>query len=317
MAGPGRPAGSKRSDFSWNGLNLTYYGFFTANAYTLAVAVAILLFGSVSMPWESILLLIAAVLAVCIPSSRIIAGIVEKKKHTLTVGGASFVGILAAPWVVWAMNATGRHHLNAMEVCAAICIAYVFGEGIGRLACISFGCCYGKPLSDVHPALRALFSKWHFVFSGPTKKISYEAGLEGRPVVPIQAVTALLYAATGLLGVYLFLKGSYPTAFFLPLVISQLWRAVSEMLRADHRGKGRLSAYQVMALLSIPYSILVFRLLPSGIETPSRLNAGLGLLWDPAPILLLQLFWIAIFLWTGRSSVTGSMLTLHVRKDRI
>jgi prolipoprotein diacylglyceryltransferase len=309
--------GSKRQDRSWNGINLTYYGVFVATAYTLAVAIAVLLFGAVSMSWESILLLIAALLAVCVPSSRIIAGLVERKKHTLTVGGASFVGILATPWVAWAMSATGRYQVHATAVCAACCIAYVFGEGLGRLACISFGCCYGKPLPDVHPALRRLFSRWYFVFSGPTKKISYASGLEGRPVVPVQALTALISTAAGLAGMYLFLKENYLASFLLPLSVSQVWRVASEMLRADHRGGGTLSAYQWMALLSVPYAILAALLLPAGQVTMSTLDAGLGLLWSPLPLLLLQAFWIAIFLWTGRSRVTGAILSLHVNRDRI
>jgi prolipoprotein diacylglyceryltransferase len=308
---------SKREDLSWNGLNLTYYGFFTANAYALSVAVVMLLLGSLSMPWESILLLTITLLGLCIPASRFIAWIVEKKKHTMTVGGASFVGILTAPWVVWIMNETGDSHLNGMAICAALCIAYVFGEGLGRLACISFGCCYGKPLSDVHPMLRRLFTKWHFVFSGPLKKSSYASGFEGNPVVPVQAMTALLYTATGLIGIYLFLKESYLVAFLLSLVISQLWRVVSELLRADHRGTGTLSAYQWMALLSIPYSMLAIQLFPIGLETTSRLNAGLDLLWNPVSILLLQVFWFTTFLWTGQSSVTGATVSLYVHKDRI
>jgi|WetSurMetagenome_2_1015567.scaffolds.fasta_scaffold00042_35 prolipoprotein diacylglyceryltransferase len=308
---------SKLRNDSWEGLNLTYYGLFIANACAFAVIVAVLLLGSVSMPWEGIFILISIALAVCIPASRIIAALVEKKKHTITVGGASFTGILITPWIVWAINWTGWYYLNPMVVFSAFCVAYVLGEALGRLACISFGCCYGKLLSEAHPALLPLFSKWHFVFSGPMKKIAYESGLDGHPVVPIQAMTSLLYAATGLAGVYLFLNEHYIAAFLLSLVISQLWRALSEMLRADHRGGGKISAYQLMALFSIPYSMLTVYLLPLGPEPRSSLDAGLSLLWNPGAILLLQLFWVAVFLWCGRSSVTGSILSFHVKRDRI
>jgi hypothetical protein len=34
-------------------------------------------------------------------------------------------------------------------------------------------------------------------------------------------------------------------------------------------------------------------------------------------ILALQGLWLAIFLYTGRSSVTGAQLTFHVHADRI
>jgi hypothetical protein len=32
---------------------------------------------------------------------------------------------------------------------AAVMIAYTFGEALGRLACISFGCCYGVSISKL------------------------------------------------------------------------------------------------------------------------------------------------------------------------
>ena len=60
-----------------------------------------------------------------------------------------------------------------LETMGAIFIAYAFGEGIGRLACISFGCCYGKPLSECNPLIERIFQRWNFAFQGKTKKIAY------------------------------------------------------------------------------------------------------------------------------------------------
>jgi prolipoprotein diacylglyceryltransferase len=93
--------------------------------------------------------------------------------------------------------------LPLMPVMAALATAYALGEGVGRLACISFGCCYGKPMDQVHPLLRRLFARHAFVFTGPTKKIAYADGLDGREIFPIQAVTATLYCAAALAGAYL------------------------------------------------------------------------------------------------------------------
>ena len=45
----------------------------------------------------------------------------------------------------------------------------------------------------------------HFVFSGSMKKISYASGLEGKQVIPIQALTCLLYVGVGLIATLLFL----------------------------------------------------------------------------------------------------------------
>lgn len=44
---------------------------------------------------------------------------------------------------------------------------------------------------------------------------------------------------------------------------------------------------------------------------------GLHLVWNPSIIPLCQILWIGIFLYMGRSQVTGSRITFHVRKDRI
>jgi hypothetical protein len=47
------------------------------------------------------------------------------------------------------------------------------------------------------------------------------------------------------------------------------------------------------------------------------LAAGIGALWDPAVIILLQVLWAVMFLSTGWSMVTGSVLSFHVHRDRI
>ena len=80
-----------------------------------------------------------------------------------------------------------------------------------------------------------------FVFSGKTKKIAYAHGLDGQKVIPVQALTSLIFCASGLAGVYLFLEGHYQTAFLQAVVVTQFWRFVSELLRADYRGEGKIS----------------------------------------------------------------------------
>jgi hypothetical protein len=84
--------------------------------------------------------------------------------------------------------------------------------------------------------------------------------MDGVKTVPVQAITALLYTASGLAGLYAFLKGHYYFSFFLSLIITQMWRFSSEFFRADFRGKGSISAYQVMSLFIIPYYIIYFML---------------------------------------------------------
>lgn len=65
------------------------------------------------------------------------------------------------------------------------------------------------------------------------KKISYASDLEGKQVLPIQAMTALLYIVVGLVATLLFLNGSFTIAFVLAMIITQLWRIFSKTLRAD------------------------------------------------------------------------------------
>ena len=313
--------GGKLQDGGWKGLNLTYYGLFNATAYLSAAVLFFILMGSLSVSVKGTLAILTAILVICMPASRLIALWVEGKTNTFTVGGASFIGLLAAPWVIQFINGTLGvrldFHAPALSVLAAISIAYAIGEGIGRLACISFGCCYGKPLKACHPFLQRLFRGRAFIFSGKTKKIAYAHHLDDQEVVPIQGLTALLLTSAGLLGCYGFLSGYHSATFVGLLVVTQSWRALSELLRADYRGTGRISAYQVMALLSVGYAFLLLLLFPAeGVEKPD-LKAGLLALWDPGIILFFQILWLAAFLHTGRSRVTGATVRLHVAQEKI
>ncbi len=293
----------------------------TASAVTLAVAVLIVLMGALAVPLIATASLAALTLALCVPAAKLLARLVEDRPNTFTIGGASFVGLLAAPWLILLTNETlgegADGAIPMLPTLAALAIAYAFGEGTGRLACISFGCCYGKPLSAAHPALAGLFRMRHFAFAGPTKKAAYEGGLESAPVIPVQAVTAVISTGAGLVGLSLFLHGRMQAAFLTALLITHAWRVLSERFRADHRGGGDLSVYQVLAALGSLYG-LVLSVSPTD-ERPVRpdLLAGLEALWNPFVILSLQAVWVAIFLYTGRGKVTASTISLSVLKDRV
>jgi hypothetical protein len=303
----------------WKGFNLTYYGFFNATAYTLACVLVILLTAAAGIPASVTLMLLAAVLAICMPGSRWIARIVEKKPHTFSIGGAFFIGLLVTPPIVYGLQALpagfGPSSVDPLVFLSAVAIAYCWGEGVGRLACISFGCCYGKPLRDIHPLLQSVFRHWHFSFLGGTRKIVYASQLEGVQVVPIQGITAVLYSFTALISTYAFLNQAFRTALLLSLLVSQLWRFASEFLRADFRGGRRLSAYQLMSLIAAAYAVALAGLLP--VTQPSAvvsIRAGLIALWHPAVLLALQTLWIAAFIYTGKSSVTGATIQFHVNR---
>ena len=310
---PIRPLGNGQ----WQGVNLTWYGLLTANAYLVGLLMLIILLGAAQVPLTGVIMVAVCLLLICVPASRLMARIIEGKAHTFTVGGAVFVGILAAPWIVKLVNLLTGYQMPVLTTLAAISIAYAFGEGLGRLACISFGCCYGKPVSQCRPAMRQLFSRWHFTFHGETRKICYASGLEGEPVVPVQALTAILYLVIGLSGVELFLSGFSATAFALVLLITQLWRIFSEFLRADFRGDNKFSAYQIMGLLAIPYALACAYFFRSAQTTFPDLLLGLQNLWQPSILVFLQIVWLILFVYTGRSTVTGANLSFHVHRDRI
>ncbi len=303
---------------SWQGVNLTWYGLLTANAYVMALLMLLVLLRSVAIDLAPLLILAILLLGICVPASRWVAKVVEGKAHTFTVGGAVFVGIVVAPWLIALINLTSdMPRLPVLATLAALGIAYAMGEGLGRLACISFGCCYGKALSDCSPWLRKLFQRYHFVFYGENKKISYASGLQGQPVVPIQALTAILYVAVSVIGSALFLLGLYQWAFMLTAVVTQGWRVFSEVLRADYRGNNRFSAYQWMGVVGMAYVVLVAWLVPTTAPLAVDISVGLAALWSPLVLLSLQALWVVIFWYTGKSTVTGSMMSFFVHDERI
>jgi hypothetical protein len=306
---------------NWSGINFTFYGFFNACAITLAVAIFVLLLGAMHVPQKMAVIFIIILLSICLPAARGMAYLVEKKRFTLSVGGASFVGILITPWLVMIMTSLFATWTSSgfqiITVMAALAIAYAFGEGVGRLACISFGCCYGKPLADVHPLLQKIFKHCNFVFYGSTRKIVYADGFAGVKVVPVQAITAILFCGVGLVSLYLFCKSHFSTALVLSMVVTQTWRFTSEFLRADFRGESRITKYQLMAAMMVVYSVVIAVFFPAASVTMPGIAAGLNGLWQPFMIVLLQVLWVVVFVYTGKSQVTGSQISFHVNRGRV
>ncbi len=269
---------------SWSGTNYTYYGLFQANAMVLAIMLLVVLVGSLRLdaPLGAVGMIAGILVAVCIPSNKLVARIVEKKKHTTSIAGAFFMGTLAAPWAIWFSNEITGFRFPLIPLLAAGCTAYALGESLGRLACISFGCCYGKPLHLTSRPLQKLFRNHSFIFSGRTKKIAYESGLEGIPVVPIQAISSVFLTATALAGTYLYLHAYYGPAFLITTIACQGWRFLSELLRSDYRGEGRLSAYQVMSLVGIGYCIAIWLVASGATEARAGYCCGAARALEPA-----------------------------------
>jgi len=305
----------KREDGAWKGLNLTFYGFFSATGTVFGIAAAVLLLAAIGISPAMGLAFAAAMVAGCVPLSRAVAALVEKKRNTFTIAGAAFTAAILLPPLVWfgepVLRTVSNSSIYALPVLAAMAIAYALGEAIGRLACISFGCCYGLPLRDASKLPARLFSHHHMIFHGSTKKVAYASGLEDQPLIPVQALTSIVFGTSGVLGLSFFLAQRWRFAMIVPVLGTWGWRAIAETLRADHRGGTKISLYQAMSIVAVAYLSLAAMVLPALGPIP---NLGLGLYqFRFLPVVLsLQALWVCLFLYYGRSRVTGAVLSFHV-----
>ena len=309
------------TDGCWYGTNITYYGALLASGSLFGAMVFFLLLASLAVPMWGIIGLLLGVMGCSVAAAKLLAVAVEKKRNTFTVGGAAIIGLLSMPPAVAAYNGLAAHlaapQASLIPVMAALAVAYLLGEGIGRLACLSFGCCYGKPLSELGPRVRRIFTPFAATFHGATKKISYASDLAGVGVVPIQAITSFISVNIGLVAMYLFLEGAFRASFLLAALFALGWRILSEYFRADYRGEGNFSAYQRMALVGMGYCVFLALSVGTGADSQTNLRVGLASLWNPAALLFFQTLWLLLFIHTGVSSVTGAMLAFHVRGEKI
>jgi len=79
MADTGIRPVKKVSPGVWEGVNLTYYGLLNANAIAIAVSIFFVLTGAVRVPLSLTLATAFLVLLLCVPASRILARLIEKK----------------------------------------------------------------------------------------------------------------------------------------------------------------------------------------------------------------------------------------------
>lgn len=305
---------------AWCGSNLTFYGLFLATGSLLGVTTFLLLLSGVGVGVGVSVALIIVVMAAAVGAAKGIARLVEDKPNTFTVAGGASAGLYLMPIVVWVMGGlipelAGRG--GVLVVMAALATAYLLGEGIGRLACISFGCCYGKPVAELSGLAAGIFSRLYATYHGETKKIVYASGLAGVKVVPIQAITSFLFVCVGLGAMYCFLEGRFSVSFGLAAIFSMAWRIVSEYFRADYRGEGRLSAYQKMGMVNIAFCIALLWMLSPADGLAVHLDNALVALWSPEVVLFLQTLWVGLFCYFGCSRVTGATLRFHVRTERV
>jgi hypothetical protein len=304
----------------WRGVNITFYGLIISLGAGFSLFLSFFLCGSMGYSLGEISAITGLLLALCVPAVKIAAWIIERKKGTITIGGGSFTGFVVTPWfllLVFGHTRPENASQFVMPVLAVFCTAYAFGEGIGRLSCISFGCCYGRPVRELGGFARLIFEKMNFVFTGRTRKAVYDGNLEGVKLIPVQAITAVISTAAGLTGLYLILEGHHTAAFIVTLCATQIWRFLSEFLRADYRGGAgnRISVYQRMNLFTLLYYMAVIPQFSGTSLSKPDVFAGISFIWDPAVILVIQAVSAAILIYTGLSTVTHSEICFHKTGD--
>lgn len=329
----------KLTSNDWRGVNLTLYGFFTALAGVISCATFLALTSAVNVASSIALLLILAVLAVCLPAAKLIARFVEKNPHGFTVGGASFTGIILAPFLLLAADSLSQDiygtSLPAVAILAAISIAYVAGEGIGRLACLSFGCCYGKPVTQAPRWIQRACTHAPHRYSGKTKKICFAGNMENVSVIPVQSATCIAFTLLALVSISLFFHNQFTPALLLSLLGSQGWRLGSEALRADFRGgkhkkadnrknegkyerlgETHFSIYQIMAIVASIYTVgALYWLMPTEHNITAVAQQSFHALWQPEVIVSLQAIGLIMFFYSGTSTITRARIQFSMAPD--
>ncbi len=304
---------------TWPAVNITFYGVISAIAYMLAMLAFVFLAGAANQPIAAVAIFSMLLLLVGIPASKWVALWVEGVPGH-TIGGALFAVVISVLPALWLTNmlcgAIGVPRAEPDVLLASAAIAYVLGEAIGRLACLSFGCCYGRSIDSATPLQRALYSSTATIYRGRFKKIAYASGLDGRPVIAVQSVACAALFGVFIVSVWFFWKGHVTLSLIIALGLAQLWRAYSETLRADYRGREGFTVYQGMALTGVGLTLLYAWIHNAPASVIPTFVRGLEVVTRIEVLLCTQALAIAILSLMGRSYVTSSRLEyqLHAPK---
>ncbi len=299
----------------WPAVNITFYGVISSAAYALSLLLYVFLMGATGQPFAPAALFVAILLLVGIPASKIVARWVEGAAGH-TIGGAVFAVLVAAMPAMAITQAVakflGWHAFSPAALTAAAAIAYVLGEAIGRLACLSFGCCYGRPIDTCTSLQKALYSKFTETYRGRFKKIAFAGGLHDRAVIAVQSIACALLFGLFLISLWLFWRGHFAMSLIVALGGSQLWRAYSEQLRADYRGRDGFTLYQAMALVGAALSAAFAAIYaqPSDAQIVALAARGWTAIVRVEVLVACQALAVMILFYMGRSSITSSRLEL-------
>lgn len=168
---------------------------------------------------------------------------------TLRSSGVFYGGLLfALGAAAWYMI---RHHLPAWTIADLTAPGIALGQAIGRLGCLSAGCCYGKPTS----------LPWGITFTNQYAHVNMGVPLN----IPLQPTQ--IYESVGAFCIFLYLMWRLPKRRIQGQIILEylalyaLLRFVIEFYRGDDRGfvlYGLLSTSQLIAILTFLGSVAVY-----------------------------------------------------------
>lgn len=167
---------------------------------------------------------------------------------SLRLGGVFYGGLLAALGAgIWFVRRWG---LPVWKVGDILAPSIALGQGIGRWACLSAGCCYGKPTT----------LPWGVVFTD-----SYAHQRVGTPLNTPLHPTQLYHSLAGFIIFALLIllrrkKRFEGELLWSYILLYSITRFFIEFFRGDYRGslfQGLLSTSQFVSLLTAPLSIIM------------------------------------------------------------
>lgn len=300
----------KLCEDKYEGINITFYGIISALSTTISVFIFLNLIKIINFPIDKAYFILFIIFTIGIFSSKIVAYIIEHRKNTLTIGGSIFIsGMIAAPVIYFIIKFFKIQELYFLPVFSILSTAYVSGEGVGRLACLSFGCCYGKPASKFN----FLPGKLKVKFYADTKKAVYDSSYKNIELINIQGIVVIIFSLLGVISIISIIFQKFILAFFLSFILPSLLRFLSEFLRNDYRGNGKLSIYQIFSLILFGYGLLIV-FISKNINLSLTLNSHISFYYSD--IFILGFVFIVILIHSGISKVTYSNITFFLRPSK-
>ena len=233
-------------------LTIHTYGVLVATGFLVGIILAVRQAKRQGIPSERIIDLGFYLLLAAIIGSRLFFVALNAShylKHPLDIlkiweGGLVFYGglLLALPTAFWYMH---RYRLDTWTVADIFAPSIAIGHAIGRLGCLSAGCCYGRPVEGL---------LWAVTFRHPESLARI-----GIPLHPVQ-----LYESIGELAIFLILimlrkRGPFRgRLFWTYIMLYSVLRFAVEFFRGDEARGFILPGISVAQAISVLMIVSAF-----------------------------------------------------------